>query len=192
VIVAVPPVFAGQIDFTPDLPADRAALNARVPQGTLLKVAAVYDTPFWRAKGLTGQALSLTGPVVATFDDSPPDGSPGVVFGFIGGDDARAFRRQSAAARRSAVLENFATYFGPEARAPKDYFETDWPGERFSRGGPVGILGPGTLTAYGPALRQPVRRVHWAGTETAIYWNGYMDGAVSSGERAAREVMDAL
>ena len=63
---------------------------------------------------------------------------------------------------------------------------------RFSRGGPVGILGPGTLTTYGPALRQPVRRVHWAGTETAIYWNGYMDGAVSSGKRAARECIDAL
>ncbi len=192
VIVAIPPVFVGQIDFSPDLPADRAALNARVPQGTLLKVAAVYDAPFWRSKGLTGQALSLSGPVSATFDDSPPDGAPGVVFGFIGGDDARGFRRQSPAARRAAVLEQFATFFGPEARAPRDYFETDWPGERFSRGGPVGILGPGTLTAYGPALRQPVRRVHWAGTETAIYWNGYMDGAVSSGERAAREVMDAL
>ena len=192
VIVAIPPVLAGQIDFSPDLPAERAALNARVPQGTLLKVAAVYNTPFWRAKGLTGQALSLTGPVSATFDDSPPSGSPGVVFGFIGGDDARAFRKKSAAARRAAVLENFATFFGPEARAPKDYFETDWPGERFSRGGPVGLLGPGTLTTYGPALRKPVRRVHWAGTETAIYWNGYMDGAVSSGERAAREVIDAL
>jgi len=192
VIVAVPPVFAGQIDFSPDLPAERAALNARVPQGTLLKVAAVYDRPFWRAKGLTGQALSLTGPVTATFDDSPPDVSPGVVFGFIGGDDARAFRKRSAAVRKSTVLEQFATFFGPEARSPKDYFETDWPGERFSRGGPVGILGPGTLTAYGPALRKPVRRVHWAGTETAIYWNGYMDGAVSSGERAAREVIDAL
>ena len=99
VIVAIPPVLAGQIDFSPDLPADRAALNARVPQGTLLKVAAVYDTPFWRAKGLTGQALSLSGPVTATFDDSPPDGSPGVVFGFIGGDDARAFRKQSAPPR---------------------------------------------------------------------------------------------
>ncbi|HYI36205.1 MAG TPA: FAD-dependent oxidoreductase, partial [Thermoleophilaceae bacterium] len=175
-----------------DLPAERAALNARVPQGTLLKVAAVYDRPFWRAKGLTGQALSLTGPVTATFDDSPPDGSPGVVFGFIGGDDARAFRKRGAAERKAAVLAQLATFFGPEARSPKDYFETDWPGERFSRGGPVGILGPGTLTAYGPALRKPVRRVHWAGTETAIYWNGYMDGAVSSGERAAREVIDAL
>lgn len=192
VIVAVPPVIAGQIDFSPDLPADRVALQSRVPQGTLLKVAAVYDTPFWRAKGLTGQALSLSGPVNATFDDSPPDGSPGVVFGFIGGDDARAFRRLSVGARRAAVLGNFTTFFGPEAQSPKDYFETDWPGERFSRGGPVGILGPGTLTAYGPALRKPVRRVHWAGTESAIYWNGYMDGAVSSGERAAREVSDAL
>jgi monoamine oxidase len=192
VIVAIPPVLAGRIDFSPDLPADRQALINRVPQGTLLKVAAVYDKPFWRAKGLTGQALSLNGPCNATFDDSPPDGSPGVVFAFIGGDDARSFRKQSAAARRTAVLNNFADFFGPEARNAKDYFETDWPGDRWSRGGPVGFYGTGTLTAYGPSLRRPVRRVHWAGTETATYWNGYMDGAVRSGERAAREVIEAL
>jgi monoamine oxidase len=192
VIVAIPPVLAGRIDFSPDLPMDRQALMNRVPQGTLLKVAAVYDRPFWRDKGLTGQALSLNGPCNATFDDSPPDGSPGVVFAFIGGDDARAFRKQPVAARKASVLANFVSFFGPEAANAKDYFETDWPGERFSRGGPVGFYGTGTLTAYGPAIRKPVRRVHWAGTETSTYWNGYMDGAVRSGERAAREVIEAL
>jgi monoamine oxidase len=90
------------------------------------------------------------------------------------------------------VLKNFADFFGNEALKPLTYIETDWPGAKWSRGGPVGLAGPGVLTKYGPALRAPHRRVHWAGTETALYWNGYMDGAVSSGRRAALEVIDLL
>src|ERR1700704_5037132 len=90
-IVALPPVLAGAIDYRPGMPPSRTALTQRLPQGTLLKVAAVYDKPFWRDQGLNGTAVSLVGPVNATFDDSPPDGSPGVVFGFIGGDEARKF-----------------------------------------------------------------------------------------------------
>jgi monoamine oxidase len=191
-IVAVPPVLAGAIDYAPNLPASRTRLTSAVPQGTLLKVTAVYDTPFWRAKGLNGTAVSLYGPVNATFDDSPPDGSPGVLFGFVGGDEARKFLQMSASVRRASVLKNFADYFGPEAYRPRDYFETNWPGDPWARGGPVGIHRPGVLLPNGPALRQPIGRIHWAGTETSTYWNGYMDGAIRSGVRAAREVLDAL
>jgi monoamine oxidase len=191
-IVAVPPVLANRIAFRPGLPAQRRGLVRRVPQGTLLKVTAVYPRPFWRDKGLNGTAVSLNGPVNATFDDSPPDGSPGVLFGFVGGDEARRFRASPKAGRRAAVLKNFADYFGQEALSPRSYFETDWPGAKWSRGGPVGIYAPGVLLPLGPALRQPHGRVHWAGTETATYWNGYMDGAVSSGRRAAVEVIDRL
>jgi monoamine oxidase len=191
-IIAIPPALAGKIDFSPRLPADREALNHRMPQGTLWKVAVRYAKPFWREAGLTGTAVSLNGPVNATFDDSPPDGSPGLIFGFVGGDEARAFARKPEADRRAAVLDNFVKYFGDEAKNAIDYFDTNWPGERWSRGGPVGLAGPGLYTAHGPALRAPVGRLHWAGTETSSYWNGYMDGAVRSGERAASEVLEAL
>jgi monoamine oxidase len=192
VIVAIPPALMGRIDFRPDLPAEREALQQRLPQGTLGKVAAVYDRPFWRDQGLTGAALHLDGAVNAIFDDSPPDGSPGVLFGFVGGDSHRSFFPRPPADRRAAALRVFADCFGPEALRPREYFETNWPAERWSRGGPVGIAGPGVYTALGPALRRPVGRIHWAGTETSTYWNGYMDGAVRSGERAAREVMDQI
>jgi len=192
VVVAVPPVLAGRIDYSPDLPPERDALHQKIPQGTLGKVAVVYDRPFWREQGLTGQALHTAGPVSATFDDSPPDGSPGVIFGFVGGDSHRSFFPLPADQRRTAVLNEFVECFGPEAANAKEYFETNWPAERWSRGGPVGVAGPGVYTAVGPALRKPVGRIHWAGTETSTYWNGYMDGAVRSGERAAREVLDQL
>ena len=154
-----------------------------------MKAAAVYDTPFWRADGLNGSAVAYTGPANVTFDDSPADASKGVIFGFIGGDEARAHRKKSITQRRAAVLANYTKYFGPKAANPSEYFETDWSQMIWTRGCPVAIAGPGTLTKYGPRLREPVGRIHWAGTETSSFWNGYMDGAVRSGERAAKEVL---
>jgi monoamine oxidase len=170
----------------------RDALVQRFPQGDLTKVTVVYDAPFWRDAGLTGTAVSLNGPVNATFDDSPRSGSPGVIFGFVGGDESRAFAALSEAERRAAVLKNFVDYFGPQAASPIDYFETHWLDEEWTRGCPVGILAPGVLQQYGPAIREPVGRVHWAGTETSTYWMGYMDGAVRSGKRAAAEALEGL
>jgi monoamine oxidase len=192
VIVAVPPTLAGRIDYRPDLPPERDQLTQRLPQGNLTKVAAVYDRPFWRDAGLTGTAVSTDGFVSATFDDTPPGGSPGVVFGFVGGDQSIAFNALPAGDRRGAVLGQFTQFFGPGASSPIAYLESNWAGERWSRGSPVGIAGPGVYTGYGPALRRPVGRIHWAGTETSTYWNGYMDGAVRSGERAAAEVIGEI
>jgi monoamine oxidase len=189
VIVAVPPTLAGRIDYRPALPPERDQLTQRLPQGNLTKVAAVYDRPFWRDAGLTGTAVSTDGLVNATFDDTPPGGSPGVLFGFVGGDQSRAFNVLPAGDRRGAVLAQFAKFFGSAASGAIAYLESNWAAERWSRGSPVGIAGPGVYTGYGPALRQPVGRIHWAGTETSTYWNGYMDGAVRSGERAAAEVL---
>jgi monoamine oxidase len=115
-----------------------------------------------------------------------------VVFGFIGGDEARKHARLSAADKRAAVLNQLVSWFGPQAANPRTYLETDWNAEEWSAGCPVGLLAPGVLTAFGPALRAPVGRLHWAGTETSTYWNGYMDGAVRSGKRAAREALAQL
>jgi monoamine oxidase len=191
-IVAIPPALAGRIEYEPILPFERDQLTQRYGQGTLTKVAAVYQTPFWRDQGLSGTAVDTGGPVSATFDDSPPDGSPGVVFGFVGGDNARSFNAMSPSARRSAVLNQYAKFFGPQALKARGYFETSWSGEQWTRGCPVGIPSTGTLLAYGSRLREPVGLIHWAGTETSTYWNGYMDGAVRSGERAASEVLTGL
>jgi monoamine oxidase len=191
-IVAIPPVLVNGIHFKPGLSAGRLGLGRTMPQGTLWKVTALYDKPFWRAKGLNGTAVQTGGPVGATYDDSPENGSTGALLGFVGGDEARKFQAMSKASRRAAVLKNFADFFGNEALQARLYLETDWPGAKWSRGGPVGLAPPGLLTRYGPSLREPFRRVHWAGTETALYWNGYMDGAVSSGRRAALEVIDLL
>ncbi len=192
VIVAIPPTLAGRIDYDPILPFERDQLTQRYGQGTLTKVAAVYERPFWRDHGLTGSAVATGFPISVAFDDSPPGGRPGVVFGFVGGDNARRYARLSSADRRDVVLDQLAGFFGPEARRPRDMFETSWSAEQWTRGCPVGIPAVGSFATYGPRLREPVGRIHWAGTETATFWNGYMDGAVSSGERAAAEVSAEL
>jgi monoamine oxidase len=192
VIVAIAPTLAGRIDYEPILPFQRDQLTQRYGQGTLTKVSVVYDAPFWRDAGLTGGAVATSGPVSLAFDQSPPAGRPGVVCGFVGGDHARRYAAMSVGARRAAVLDQFVGFYGPRAKRARDVIETSWSAERWTRGCPVGMPGLGTLVAYGPRLREPVQRIHWAGAETATYWNGYMDGAVSSGERAAAEVLAKL
>ncbi len=191
VIVATPPQLAAEIEWAPLLPVQHDALRRRMPLGTLMKCHAVYDEPFWRKDGLSGMALKIDGVAPEMFDNSPPDGSPGILMGFHGGHQWRVYAGRPEE-RRQAVLACFAEAFGPQALKPRDYFEQDWTTERWSRGGPVSQLAPGTVTDFLPVLTQPFGKVHWAGTETAGYWNGYMDGAVSSGERAAKEVLGQL
>jgi monoamine oxidase len=192
VIVAIPPTLAARIQYDPPLPALRDQLTQHMPQGTLMKFEAIYDRPFWRSKGLTGQVVSENGPIKVTFDSSPRDGRPGIMMGFIGGHEARVWQGRPASERRAAALQNLANYFGNEALSPREVVEFNWSTEVWNRGCPVAVLGPGTLIDFGTALRKPVGRIHWAGTETSTYWNGYMDGAVRSGERAANEALSAL
>jgi monoamine oxidase len=192
VIVAVPPALATRIHFTPLLPSSkRKVLKAMVP-GKLIKAEAIYDRPFWRDAGLSGQSASDVGPANTTFDNSPPDGSLGVLFGFVGGDSAVAFQKLAPADRRAAVIENLVAVVGEQARTPSGYFEQDWSTEQWTRGCPVGHIPPGVLRRNGAHLRTPHGAVHFAGTETADYWLGYMDGGVRAGERAAREVLRDL
>ena len=190
-VVAVPPTLCARIDWSPAMPALRDQLTQRVPMGTVIKVQCVYDEPFWRADGLNGQTTSDTGPVKVTFDNSPPDGAVGVLMGFIEGADGRAALRTSVEERRQGVVDSFARYFGEPARDVRQYVEMSWASEPWSRGCYAGYLPPGVWSDYGPELRAPVGRVHWAGTETATEWNGYLDGAVRSGSRAAAEVLAA-
>jgi monoamine oxidase len=191
-IVAIPPTLAARIDYDPPLPPLRDQLTQHMPQGSLMKVEAVYPTPFWRAKGLNGQAVSENGPVKITYDGSPFDGNPAILFGFVGGHDAREWQDRPVSELEDAALQNFANYFGPEALSPTRVVTFNWNTEVWNRGGPTAVLGPGTLIDFGRVLRTPVDRIHWAGTETSTYWQGYMDGAVRSGERAAAEVHAAL
>ncbi|QSO50500.1 flavin monoamine oxidase family protein [Alicyclobacillus curvatus] len=192
VVVAIPPTLAGRIQYAPRLPAIRDQLMQRVPMGSVIKVQCIYDKPFWREQNLTGQVASDLGPIQVTFDNSPDSGELGVLLGFIEGDNARMWWERSLDERKAAVLDCFIRYFGIQAATPLEYVEKFWGDEEYSRGCYAGYMPPGVWTVYGEALRRPIGRIHWAGTETATRWFGYMDGAVESGERVAGEVLEKL
>jgi monoamine oxidase len=192
VVVATPPAVQARIAFDPPLPGARDQLAQHAPMGSVTKVHAVYDRPFWREEGLTGQLVADAGALRATFDDSPEDGGHGIIVGFIAGHADRSLEVRGADGRRAVALSELSAAFGPRAATPVEFVEQRWSAEPFTRGGPVACFGPGLLTGCGPALRAPVGPVHWAGTETAEQWTGYIDGALSSGKRAAAEVVGAL
>ncbi|HEX2316217.1 MAG TPA: FAD-dependent oxidoreductase [Thermomonospora sp.] len=191
-VIAVPPPLTTGMRFSPGLPGDRDQLVQRMPMGRVIKVNVVYDAPFWRDAGFSGQAVSDRRALGVVFDNTPPGGEPGVLVGFLEGRHADVAARLSADDRRRQVLADLAGYFGPPARDPIAYIERDWAAEEYSRGCYGAFATPGALTRFGPALRRPVGPIHWAGTETATGWAGYIDGAVESGQRAAGEIIRSL
>jgi monoamine oxidase len=191
-LVAVPVHLRKGIEFDPPLPDRHRALADSVRFGALIKCVATYEEPFWREEGLSGEALSDIGPATLTFDNSPPAEWPGVLLGFVGGEDARRHASLTEAERRERVLGGFARLFGERAGAPDRYIEQDWSAEEWSGGGPTFLMGTSAWSRGGQALRERVGPIHWAGSETASRWAGFMDGAVRSGERAAEDVLELL
>jgi monoamine oxidase len=191
-VIAVPPALLAHIEFSPGLPPSHAALAAAWRGGDLIKVSAVYDEPFWRRAGASGEAVSLKGPVTIAFDNSPPSGTPGVLVGFIGGRDAGPYRALAAGRRRAVALSSLARLFGEEAHDALAFLERDWRDEPWAAGGPVSNLGPGVLARHGRALADGAGPLRFAASEYADTWRGYMDGAVRSGEAAADSIMASL
>ncbi|WP_214417313.1 flavin monoamine oxidase family protein [Sphaerisporangium fuscum] len=189
VVVAIPPTLSGRITYQPPLSAARDGLTQRLPMGSVIKYMAVYPEPFWRRAGLSGQATSLRGPISAVFDSSPRSGEAGILLGFVEGAEARSMAIRPARDHRAAVIDQLTRLFGPRAASPEAYVQQDWSAEPFTRGAYSAVFPPGAWTQYGRALRPPVGRVHWAGTETATRWYGYIEGAIRSGETAATAVI---
>ncbi|MFT3729509.1 MAG: flavin monoamine oxidase family protein [Terricaulis sp.] len=187
VIVTAPPPLAARIQYTPPMPAVRDGLTQRMPMGCVIKVHVAYARPFWRQRGLSGLVLSDRTEFGPWFDHSPQHGG-GDLVGFFNGATAQKWADRDPAERRAQVLNDIALYFGPDALHPSDYLEEVWSANAVHRGGYVALPSPGTLTHFGPAIHAPVDRIHWAGTETADAWIGYIDGAIRSGERVATEV----
>jgi monoamine oxidase len=192
VVVTVPPPLVSRIAFDPPLPSNRVSLLQRLPMGAVIKVNLVYDEPFWRSRGLSGQANSARRAVSMVFDNTPPSGSPGVLVAFIEGHHATELGRIHQDSRREWILDDLAAYFGPQARNIAVYLEHDWVADEWSRGAYGAFATPGATTRFGPTLRAPVGAVHWAGAETAVRWVGYLDGAVESGRRVATEISAVL
>lgn len=191
VIVAVPIAIAGQIRYEPMLPVDRSFLHQRMPSGAIYKINIVYDEPFWRHDGLSGQSAAPGSPATITIDASTDAPRPGILCVIVEGPIARQIGNLDETERRRTILAELVGRFGDKAASPMDYLEQCWTTERYSGGGMLSHAPPGVLTEFGPALREPCGRIHWAGTESSAVMCGWVDGAVRSGERAAAEVMQS-
>lgn len=194
-IVTLPPSLAGRIRYDPPLSTARDHLTESTPMGWLIKVHCIYPTRFWQQANLSGAVNSDSGAIRVVVDNSPPDGTPGILVAFIEGEGAHDLATQPLPVRRAEVLKELGTYFGdlgPQAANPQLYLEKNWGDDPFARGNYSGYWTQGLWTTYGPAWRAPIDSLHWAGTETSPDWNGKMEGAVQSGLNAAAEVLDAL
>jgi monoamine oxidase len=188
-IVAVPPALALEIAFDPVLPQDRLTLYRHSTAGPETKTLLVYDEPFWRTEGFSGQSAGPNSASEVTIDATPVSGTPGVLASFTFGPIAQRVDALDAGERRRLILEAMVERFGPRAGSPSAFIETPWWKEEWTRGCSMAHWSQGILTQYGPLLRQPFERVHWAGTETATISYGAIDGAVRSGERVAGEIL---
>jgi monoamine oxidase len=187
-VVAMAPPLAARLRYDPPLPGRRDQLCQRMPLGAALKAVSFYDRPFWRERGYNGLVLSARGPSGWVYDNCWADADPAMLVAFITGRAALDLGDMPADERRDAVLAGIARTLGSEAAQPLDYVEWTWIEEPWSRGCYATYAPPGAWTALGPALRAPIGRIHWAGSDTAGEWSGFMDGAIASGRRAAEEI----
>jgi monoamine oxidase len=189
-VVSVPPALALEIAFDPPLPENRKALYRGAIGGWETKTIVVYDQPFWRTNGYSGQTAEPGSAAEVTLDASPSSGRPGVIAAFTFGPVAQRFAALAPQVRRKTLLDALTARLGPRAATASELIETSWWTEEWSRGCSMAHFTLGTLTRYGHLLREPFGSVHWAGTETATVSHGAIDGAVRSGERVAAEILD--
>ncbi|MFK0190941.1 flavin monoamine oxidase family protein [Kitasatospora sp. NPDC090308] len=185
-VVAVPPLLADAIEYRPGLPVRRAA--SRTGRGCAVKLHLVFPEPVWRAHGLSGWSVNAAGPLLSTVDDTPPEGSPGVLTGFVTGAEAHRYAALPPAEQRASALDHARRLF-PMLPEPVGFHLTDWVNEPWSRGCYAALFGPGDWSALGPTLTAPHGRVRFAGTETSTEFFGLLEGAIRSGRRAAAELL---
>lgn len=189
VIICIPPALASRLHFDPPLPGDRALLLHQLPAGSELRTVVVYDEPFWRDDGLSGASAAMDAAFEVTLDTSPRSGQPGMISLYAAGPRARQLAAMSTEDRRAVAIDTLRVRFGPKASSFAEVVEQNWWEQEWTRGCSMAHFGPGVLTQFGRLIREPVGRIHWAGTETAGTSHGAIDGAVRSGERAASEVI---
>lgn len=193
VIIAIPPTLAGQLTYEPQLSVKKRQLLQKLPMGIVVKCYAIYKKAFWRDKGFSGEVVTDShAPYQTIFDNSAADSDYGVLMGFALAARATNLMAVSQGERRTLMIRTLVKYFGQEAENLWHYEDLCWAEEDYSLGCYAAYAPPGVCTQYRDEIRKPSGHIHWAGTETATEWNGYIEGAVRSGIRAAEEIIRIL
>lgn len=190
VILAHAPILYPWIEFDPPLPRLKQQLHQHISMGFVIKVHAVYDRPFWRDKGLSGTAFSPYELSHEAYDNTNHGDERGTLVGFVSDRNADDLFRVSAEERKERILASLANYFGPEAKDPLVYYESDWGAEEWTRGAYAASFDLGGLTRYGADLRTPVGPIHFACSDMAGAGYQHVDGAIRMGRLVAQNILD--
>lgn len=189
-ILALAPVLYPRISFEPPLPRLQHQMHQHISMGFVIKVHAVYETPFWRAQGQSGTAFSPYELVHEAYDNTNHGDERGTLVGFVSDQNADDLFRLSAEERKERILESLSHYYGPEAKNTVVYYESDWGTEEWTRGAYAASFDLGGLHRYGADLREPVGAIHVACSDMAGAGYQHVDGAIRQGHRAAQEILE--
>lgn len=191
-ILAVPPVLIHRISYEPPMPRRQHQLHQHLSMGFVIKVHAVYETPFWRAAGLSGTAFSPYELSHEAYDNSNFDDPHGTLVGFVSDQNADDLFTLSAEERKTRILESLSHYFGEQAKHPLVYFESDWGTEEWTRGAYAASFDLGGLARYGADLRTPLGPIHFACSDMAGKGYQHVDGAIRVGHEVATTIVSEV
>ncbi|MFC7446380.1 flavin monoamine oxidase family protein [Rhodococcus daqingensis] len=192
VVLAVPPNLYPRVSFDPPLPRRQHQMHQHQSLGLVIKVHAVYETPFWRTEGLSGTGFSAGEVVQEVYDNTNYGDSRGTLVAFVSDEKADAMFELPADERRARILESIARFLGPEAAEPVVYYESDWGSEEWTRGAYAASFDLGGLHRYGRDQRAPVGPIHFSCSDIAGAGYQHVDGAIRMGRRTAGDIVDAL
>ena len=190
-ILAVPPVLYSRISYEPPLPRRQHQLHQHLSMGFVIKVHAVYETPFWREQGLSGTAFSPWELVHEAYDNSNHDDPRGTLVGFVADEEADGVFQLSAEERKARILESMSHYYGEQAKHPVVYYESDWGSEEWTRGAYAASFDMGGLARYGADLRTPVGPIRFACSDMAGKGYQHVDGAIRMGRLVAAQILQS-
>ena len=191
-ILALAPVLYDRISFVPALPRLQHQMHQHLSMGFVIKVHAVYETPFWREKGLSGTAFSPYELSHEAYDNTNHGDERGTLVGFVSDLHADGVFELSAEERKERILTSLSHYYGPEAMNPVVYFESDWGSEEWTRGAYAASFDLGGLSRYGKYLRENVGPLHFACSDLAGAGYQHVDGAIRMGRLVASQVIDEV
>lgn len=189
VIVAVPPVLYSRISFEPPLPRRQHQLHQHLSMGFVIKVHAVYETPFWREDGLSGTAFSPYELVHEAYDNTNFGDSRGTFVGFVSDEAADLVFTLTPEERKTRILTSLSHYFGEKALTPVVYYESDWGTEEWTRGAYAASFDLGGLARYGADLRTPVGPISFSCSDLAGKGYQHVDGAIRMGRDTAAAIV---
>ncbi|NYF17732.1 putrescine oxidase [Microbacterium sp. AK009] len=191
VILALAPVLYPRISFSPPLPRLQHQMHQHISMGFVIKVHAVYERPFWRDHGLSGTAFSPYELSHEAYDNTNHGDERGTLVGFVSDRHADDVFRLSAEERKERILESLSHYYGPEAKNPVVYYESDWGTEEWTRGAYAASFDLGGLSRYGADQREPVGPIHFACSDMAGLGYQHVDGAIRMGRLVAGNIVEA-